>query len=120
VPASSEDEYLTVAEIAELLKVNQQTVRNWIADGALAAVRVGPRRVRVRRTDLDAYLTAGAPAARRDPRSTAGDAQATLRAALDRTLKALDGESESELALALGDLRSATGRLSRLLNRKND
>jgi hypothetical protein len=24
------DEFLTVAEIAELLKLNQQTIRNWI------------------------------------------------------------------------------------------
>jgi hypothetical protein len=27
---TSTDEYLTVAEIADLLKVNQQSVRNWI------------------------------------------------------------------------------------------
>ena len=25
-----DDEFLTVAEVAELLKLNQQTVRNWI------------------------------------------------------------------------------------------
>jgi excisionase family DNA binding protein len=53
------DEFVTVHEIAELLKVNQQTVRNWIDRGELAAVRVGARRVRVRRADLDAYLAAG-------------------------------------------------------------
>jgi excisionase family DNA binding protein len=41
------EEFLTVAEIAELLKVNQQTVRNWIDRGSLPAVRVG-RRVRVK------------------------------------------------------------------------
>jgi excisionase family DNA binding protein len=46
------DEFLTVAEIAELLKVNPQTVRNWIDRGELPAVRVGARRVRVRRSDL--------------------------------------------------------------------
>jgi hypothetical protein len=28
--ASWDDEYLTVAEIAEHLKLNQQTLRNWI------------------------------------------------------------------------------------------
>jgi DNA-binding CsgD family transcriptional regulator len=31
VPVSAEsDAFLTVAEIAEILKLNQQTVRNWI------------------------------------------------------------------------------------------
>jgi excisionase family DNA binding protein len=48
--------YLTVAEIAALLKVNQQTVRNWIDRGELAAVRVGSRRVRVKQSDHDRFL----------------------------------------------------------------
>jgi len=26
----ADDEFLTVAEIAEILKLNQQTIRNWI------------------------------------------------------------------------------------------
>ena len=53
-----DDEFLTVAEVAELLKLNQQTLRNWIDQGYLPALRVG-RRVRVRRTDLDELLTKG-------------------------------------------------------------
>jgi excisionase family DNA binding protein len=56
MPVSSNDEYLTVAEIAELLKLNQQTVRNFIDRGELRALQVGPRRVRVRRSDLDVFL----------------------------------------------------------------
>lgn len=52
------DDFLTVAEIAERFKVNQQTVRNWIDAGELSAVRVGARRVRVRQSDLDAFLAA--------------------------------------------------------------
>jgi excisionase family DNA binding protein len=57
--ASSEaDAFLTVAEVAELLKLNQQTVRNWIDQGALPALRVG-RRVRIRRADLDRLLESG-------------------------------------------------------------
>jgi excisionase family DNA binding protein len=54
---SSTDEYLTVAEIADLLKVNQQTVRNWIDDGALAAVRVGATLP----SSLRLMVTAGRP-----------------------------------------------------------
>ena len=52
------EEFLTVAEVAELLKLNQQTVRNWIDQGSLPALRVG-RRVRIRRSDLERVLDAG-------------------------------------------------------------
>lgn len=58
-PGNSDDTFLTVAEVAELLKLNQQTVRNWIDQGSLPAVRVG-RRVRIRRTDLERVLDEGA------------------------------------------------------------
>jgi excisionase family DNA binding protein len=53
------ESFLTVAEVAELLKLNQQTVRNWIDQGSLPALRVG-RRVRIRRSDLERVLQAGA------------------------------------------------------------
>lgn len=57
--AGDQDEYyLTVAEVAELLRLNQQTVRNWIDQGSLPALRVG-RRVRIKRSDLDRLLTEG-------------------------------------------------------------
>ena len=54
----SEEEYLTVAEVAANLKLNQQTVRNWIDRGELPALRVG-RRVRIKRSDYDRYLQEG-------------------------------------------------------------
>jgi excisionase family DNA binding protein len=57
------EEFLTVAEVAELLKLNQQTVRNWIDQGSLPAVRVG-RRVRIRRSDLERVLENGSTTAR--------------------------------------------------------
>jgi excisionase family DNA binding protein len=53
------EEFLTVAEVAELLKLNQQTVRNWIDQGSLPAFKVG-RRVRIRRSDLERVLDDGA------------------------------------------------------------
>ena len=56
--AERDETFLTVAEVAEMLKLNQQTVRNWIDQGALPAVRVG-RRVRIKRSDLDQILDAG-------------------------------------------------------------
>ena len=53
-----EDSFLTVADVAEMLKLNQQTVRNWIDQGSLPAVRVG-RRVRIKRSDFDRILDEG-------------------------------------------------------------
>ncbi len=59
MPEYERDEsFLTVAEVAELLKLNQQTVRNWIDAGTLPAFRVG-RRVRILRADLDQILARG-------------------------------------------------------------
>jgi excisionase family DNA binding protein len=49
------DEFLTVADVAATLKLNQQTVRNWIDQGSLPAFRVG-RRVRIRRSDFQRIL----------------------------------------------------------------
>jgi excisionase family DNA binding protein len=54
-----ESEFLTVAEVAQTLKLNQQTVRNWIDQGSLPALRIG-RRVRIRRSDFDRLIEAGA------------------------------------------------------------
>ena len=56
--AEYNETFLTVAEVAELLRLNQQTVRNWIDAGSLPAVRVG-RRVRIKRSDLDRILESG-------------------------------------------------------------
>jgi excisionase family DNA binding protein len=49
------DEFLTVAEVAKVLKLNPQTIRNWIDQGALPAYRLG-RRVRIGRADFLALL----------------------------------------------------------------
>jgi excisionase family DNA binding protein len=47
------EELLTVKEVAELLKLNQQTVRNMIDRGDMGHVRLGQRRVR-RQSQLEA------------------------------------------------------------------
>ena len=61
------DEFLTVAEVAGILKLNQQTVRNWIDQGTLPALHVG-RRVRVRRSDFEALLERGRTVRPKEPR----------------------------------------------------
>ena len=53
-----DDEFLTVAEVAEILKLNPQTVRNWIDQGTLPALRVG-RRVRIRRSEFERFVEQG-------------------------------------------------------------
>ncbi len=60
------DEFLTVNEVAATLKLNPQTVRNWIDAGTLPAVRVG-RRVRVKREDFERLVTAGYTARPTEP-----------------------------------------------------
>lgn len=52
------ESFLTVAEVAQILRLNQQTVRNWIDAGTLPATRVG-RRVRIKQSDLDLIVEQG-------------------------------------------------------------
>lgn len=47
--------FLTVQEVADMLRVSSMTVYRLIKAGDLAAVRVG-RSFRVRDTDVDGYL----------------------------------------------------------------
>jgi excisionase family DNA binding protein len=66
-----EESFLTVAEVAETLKLNQQTVRNWIDQGFLPALRVG-RRVRIKRSDFERLLEQGYTAGREGGGEDAG------------------------------------------------
>ena len=109
------DEFLTVQEIAELLRLNQQTIRNMIDRGELGHVRVGQRRVRVRQSQLDAFLAAGESSpqpAEADPWQAVSEAANTVvavvrakdREALDRAI--------SRLAAAAQEIPSARVDLS--------
>lgn len=49
------DQYQTVKEVADRLKVSEATVRGWIHDGALRAIEVG-KVWRVADTDFEAFL----------------------------------------------------------------
>jgi len=53
---------LTVAEVAELLRVSNMTVYRLIKAGDLPALRVG-KNYRIREADLSTFLTEGAVAA---------------------------------------------------------
>ena len=63
--SAREETLLTVADVAEMLQLNQQTVRNWINQGSLPALKVG-RRVRIKRSDFDRLLETSYTDATRD------------------------------------------------------
>ena len=106
-----QEPFLTVQDIADLLKVNQQTVRNWIDTGRLPAVRIG-RRIRVRRVDLDRLLAEGTTVAPEPQPPTVAPAEALpeLAQALDRPRRLLGRSSatrRAELAEGLRELSEA-------------
>ncbi|MFZ1323889.1 MAG: helix-turn-helix domain-containing protein [Candidatus Saccharimonadales bacterium] len=39
-------EYLTLKEVSSVLKVHENTLRNWDRNGTLKAIRIGGRRIR--------------------------------------------------------------------------
>ena len=57
---TSEEELLTVQEVARRLRVNEATVRRWIKDGALEAIKLphnGKREIyRIRQSTLNSIL----------------------------------------------------------------
>ena len=51
------DRWLTLAEVVERLKVNERTVRRWIADGRLPATLLGRRSgYRIAEADLARFM----------------------------------------------------------------
>jgi excisionase family DNA binding protein len=57
-PNPAADPWLTLAEIAEELRVNPATVRLWISRGKLKAKRAGQRKLLVQRSELNRMLEA--------------------------------------------------------------
>ena len=66
-PDPADDPWLTVADIADELRVNPATVRLWISHGRLKAMRAGQRKLLVRRSELDRMLALTDPS-RAEPR----------------------------------------------------
>jgi excisionase family DNA binding protein len=48
----SNEQLLTVDDVAEIYKVHPQTVRHWARDGKIKPVRVGSRVLRFRREEV--------------------------------------------------------------------
>src|ERR1022692_2765481 len=116
-----QDSFLTVAEVAELLKINPQTIRNWIDSGQLPGVRVGARRVRVRQSDLDRFIEAGAtvvPSADQESadanqtEAVGSELREQLAAALEDTHSKVADGNDTELVVALNALAEVASRLA--------
>jgi excisionase family DNA binding protein len=86
------DSFLTIQEVTELLRVDPQTVYNWLDRGELASVRVGKRRRRIRQADLDAFIAAGSqPASPPEGQEPAGNGSDSTDDADSPTVEATDG-----------------------------
>jgi excisionase family DNA binding protein len=79
----ADDPWLTLAEIAEELRVNPATVRLWVSRGRLAATRAGQRKLLVRRSELDRMLASTASA---EPEPAQPRVPAPLRPVFSRAL----------------------------------
>lgn len=122
--ASAQDTFLTVAEVATRVRVNEQTVRNWIARGALPHVRVG-RRVRIRQADFDRLVGLATPdtreangedSAESPSMPQAGARERFLGAAVDVATTMTRGRTD-ELAAALRVLARRAELWARALER---
>lgn len=54
--SSSERRYWTIREVAAHYRLHPETVRKWVAKGAIKSVRLGPGakpRIRIRREEVD-------------------------------------------------------------------
>jgi excisionase family DNA binding protein len=113
------DDLLTVAEVAERMKLNPQTVRNWIDRGELRALSVGSRRVRIRASDLDAFVTpvvAEPPPEPERDREPPGTAEwQRVVTALAECTQVLQEADRERLASALSDLADAARSLAEAL-----
>lgn len=52
-----DNDLLSVAEAARLLRVSPATIKRWLKDGRLPAYHLGPRYIRIRRSELTRVLT---------------------------------------------------------------
>lgn len=121
--ALMDDDFLTVAEVAALLKLNQQTVRNWIDEGRLSALHVG-RRVRIKRSDFQRFLEGDAAgrSLERPVRAPAHNSQPTelwppLWTALAEVSSAVARDDGTDTARALRSLADAAAELAEAISR---
>lgn len=93
------NDLLSISEAAEALKVSVATLKRWISSGRLPAYHLGPRKVRIRRADLDKVLT---PVGVKE--AAAHYAPATVdRAWIEANIKPYTPEEREQLRKAIAD-----------------
>lgn len=60
VAEHAEDTWLTVAQAAEHLSLSEDALRNLLAKGRIPRHRIGERRIRFSKSELDAWVRSGA------------------------------------------------------------
>jgi excisionase family DNA binding protein len=53
---SNSDDWISIAETAQVMKVSTKTVRRYIAQGRITAHRMGPRFIRIDRAEIERTL----------------------------------------------------------------
>jgi excisionase family DNA binding protein len=75
--------------VAKYLPVNPQTVRNWIDRRELGAIHVGDRRVRIRQSERERFVTAGETQPRTESETASSpDVPADLNGVMAEILRA--------------------------------
>ncbi len=72
-PDGGHDDWLSIGQVAERLNVKAATVRLWVRNGRLPAIRTGGRVYRVRTSDLTRLLDAGKSSGFREAEASTGD-----------------------------------------------
>ena len=118
----SEDDLLTKAEAAKLLRVSPVTISRWLKQGRLPAYRLGPRAVRIRRADVQALLRpAFGPEVAPEPMQTSAAPYEHDPSVIDHELIAsIKPLTEEEREEALAAMRAARELRERILTRRGE
>jgi excisionase family DNA binding protein len=119
-PDPADDPWLTLAEIAEELRVNPATVRLWVSRGRLRAMRAGQRKLLVRRSELDRML---APSEPPDSSPAQPRVPAPLRPVFSRPLAGRVAGAEvdpSRVRAALKEMQEAEAAFASAVEASND
>lgn len=91
-----DEDYVTVAEAATLLRVAPSTVRRWIREGDVPAYRIGRRRVALKRGDLAALVTPARPAVETSGTRVGDEELAIRRLTPEEKQRALDAMARAQ------------------------
>lgn len=94
------DDWLTIKEVAEILRLSEHTVRDQVRDGKIPSTKLGHRTVRVRRVDVEKLLPPTLPL-QSAPTPVSPSVRKLDRAGVGRwLLEMVEGTDSSEAKLA--------------------